>query len=374
MRIGLVSQSYDNRTGIGRIVKALALEFVGLGHAVSCAAQHFEDVDRRITECHVPSLSSSKALNKMLFTLNGSPFSGGEVDIINTFGVGRGANIVTAQSCHRAGMELLRSKSDQFLESRGLGLYDRVSLIDERVLLTVPTTKRIMAVSQLVKSQIETFYKVAPEKVTVVPNGVDYTLFKALRTRVDRSGQRMSLGFSPDDFVLLFVGNEFGRKGLKTLLQSLAALNDRKLRLLVVGGGDRQAYERRTAELGIMDNVSFMGNIPAPETMYLVADAFVIPSLYEPFGIVILEAMAAGVPVITSKSCGASEGMTDREHLLLLENPASVEELTEAIGLLSRDETMRRKLIAAGVEKAKEFSWDRIARKVLSVYEDVRRL
>jgi UDP-glucose:(heptosyl)LPS alpha-1,3-glucosyltransferase len=198
-------------------------------------------------------------------------------------------------------------------------------------------------------------------------------MFEELRTAVDRANLRVSLGFSPDDFVILFMGNEFGRKGLKGLLEALAAFGKSTVKLLVVGGGDVRAYGKFAAELGIAGNVRFMGSVPSPENLYLAADAFVLPTLYEPFGIVILEAMAAGVPVITSRLSGATEGMKDRHHALLLERPASVEELVETVGLLRKDETVRQNLIVAGLEKAKEFSWDKIARRVLAVYDDVRR-
>jgi UDP-glucose:(heptosyl)LPS alpha-1,3-glucosyltransferase len=303
----------------------------------------------------------------------GKPFRDDEADVINTFGVGRGADVVTAQSCHRGGMDVLRSRANQFLERPSIGFYDRVSLNDERILLTSPVTQRVIAVSELVKSQIEELYNVNPEDIAVVPNGVNFSLFEMLRTQVDRPSKRKSLGFSPDDFVLLFVGNEFGRKGLKALLQSLVALDDRNVQLLVVGSGNQQSYRRFATELGIATGVHFAGNIPSPEAMYLVADAFVLPSLYEPFGLVVLEAMAAGVPVITSKATGAVEGMLNRRHALLLEYPASVEELLEAVRLLKGDESLRKHLIASGFEKAKEFTWGKVAQRTLGIYDDVQR-
>ncbi|MBM2841786.1 MAG: hypothetical protein HW412_2314 [Bacteroidetes bacterium] len=373
MRIGLLCQSCDNRTGIGRIVNSLASEFSSLGHQVSCAAQFFDGTDERITRVQVPHLSSSKGLNKLLFRFNGMPFDRSKVDIVHTFGVGRGAHVVSAQSCHRAGMKLLSPLRSQLLERGNVGLYDRISLADERSLLTSPRTRRIIAVSRLVKSQVEEEYHVDPQLISVVPNGVNYKLLQELPDNKKRMEVRSRLGLSQSDFVLLFVGNEFGRKGLGVLLNAMKALRDKSLRLLVIGGGDQNAYARRASELGIADRVSFLGSVSNPETMYIAADAFVLPALYEPFGIVILEAMGAGVPVITSKSCGATEGMQHRRHVLHLDDLTSPEKLAEAIRMLRRDEVLRRTLIAAGVEKAKEFSWDRIARMMLAVYDEARR-
>ncbi|HCV42347.1 MAG TPA: hypothetical protein DGH68_02600 [Bacteroidetes bacterium] len=371
MKIGLVCESCDNRTGIGRIVNYLAGEFLELENEVRCAAQSFEGTHAKLIRRSVPRFSSSKGLNKILFGLNGPPFTGSEVDVMHSFGVGRGAQVVSAQSCHRAGMELLDPFRNEFLERRGFGLYDRVSLYDEKALLTSRSTKRIIAVSKLVKTQVENFYGVNPARVAVVPNGVNISLFEQLRNQIDRPRLRSSVGCSPDDFVVLFVGNEFGRKGLRVVLQSLRALNDRHVRLLVVGRGDRERYSRCAVDLGIADNVLFMGSVSAPETLYFAADAFVFPSLYEPFGIVVLEAMAAGVPVITTRSCGAVETMIHGEHGLYLENPCDIDDLSQQILRVVSDEELRARLAANGKQEARKYDWTSIAFWILNIYREI---
>jgi UDP-glucose:(heptosyl)LPS alpha-1,3-glucosyltransferase len=269
-------------------------------------------------------------------------------------------------------MELLRPYSSGFLEQHNCGVYDRVSLNDERALLTSSSTRKIIAVSKLVKSQIENFYPVNQEHIAVVPNGVNLAVFERLRKQTNRTELRSKVGCSRDDFLLLFVGNEFGRKGLRVVLQSLRALDDRRVRLLVVGNGDRARYSRLALDLGVVDNVHFVGSVPGPEDLYFAADAFVLPSIYEPFGIVVLEAMAAGVPVITSRLCGATEEMRHRQHVFHLADPTSIEELTEAIRVLMRDETLRKTLIDEGSEKVRDYSWDNVAHEMLSVYNEIR--
>jgi glycosyltransferase involved in cell wall biosynthesis len=105
----------------------------------------------------------------------------------------------------------------------------------------------------------------------------------------------------------------------------------------------------------------------------MAADLFVLPAIYEPFGIVVLEAMAAGVPAVVSRSCGAAEGMRHRHDLVLLEENGSVEELVEAIREVRQDESLRRTMSEAGKIKAREFSWDLIATKMLGIYSEVMR-
>lgn len=371
MRIGLVAQSCDARTGIGRVVNSLGRQFTEYGHDVVCASQHFEQVDDRIKQRRIPRFSSSGAVNKILLRLNGSPFSRAEIDIVHTFGVGPKADVVSAQSCHRAGMDLLANRRELFLERRPLGLYDRISLGDEHRLLNSHRTKLIIAVSDLVKLQIQKYYSVGADRITVIPNGVDCLRMQSLRKEINRSDLRDQFGLGENDFVLLFVGNEFGRKGLLTIFDSLVSLHDKDVRLLVAGAGDIDSYSRRASALGISAFVKFLGGVANPEPLFIAADAFVLPSLYEPFGIVILEAMAAGMPVIASCGCGAMERMQHGRDAWLLTNPASSEELAAAVRKLKENPLLRAELSAAGQEQARKFSWDRIALQMLSVYKGV---
>ena len=370
MRIGLLAQSIDRRTGIGRIANALATEFVGRGHAVYCTAQNLEREDARVRTCRIPRVPFSKGLSKVLLRYYKSPFES-DVDMFHSFGVGRGAQVVSAQSCHRAGLQLLRDT--KYKERLTTGFYDSVSLGDERALLTSHTTRRVVAVSQLVSRQIQEYYDVDPGMISIVPNGVDQKFFERLASDNVRPRIRKEFGLREDDFVLLFVGNEFSRKGLDVLISVLRGLANKHVHLLVAGGGNRAGYARLAADAGVAGQVKFVGSSSNPEPIYMAADMFVLPAIYEPFGIVVLEAMAAGVPVVVSRVCGAAEGMLHRHDLFLLEDHGSVEELVEAIRQVRQDETLRRTMSEAGRIKAKEFSWDLIATKMLGVYSEVMR-
>lgn len=371
MRIGLVCESCDRRTGIGRIVNSLGSVFLDNGHEVICASQRFEDVDRKISRYSIPHLTSSNGLNKLLFRFGMPAIRGLKADIVHTFGVGRGADVVSAQSCHHAGHSLLRCYRNQVLERGGFGFYDWVSLGDERALLNAPSTRAIIAVSQLVRSQIEEVYRIDPRKISVIPNGVDYSVFNELRTRDDRLDLQRTLGFPPDSFNLLFVGNEFGRKGLTAVLRAISLLRDKELRLVVVGAGQRRTYEVLAAELRVSESVTFTGSVPNPERFYVAADTLILPSLYEPFGMVVIEAMAAGLPVITSKACGATEGMVHGNHIYQVDDPASAEEVAEAIATLKANTLLRQNIAAGGLEKAKEFAWESVAQRILTVYKEI---
>ncbi len=371
MRIGLETLSCDNKTGIGRIVRALAAAFTVRGHEVHIFTHDAGQVDGFVHVHRVMGFPRSKAVSKLLFRVGEKlRLQRLQCDVIYSFGVGRAADVVAAQSCHRAGMEILQSHSLAAWERPNLGLYDLVSLNDEKTLLTSARTKRIIACSNLVKGQIVQHYGVDPTRIEVIPNGIAP---HARDRRNDTSiVMRKRCGIAREEKVLFFMGNEFARKGLQTVLEAVARLAMPGLRLLVAGGGNIQPYENLTQALRLAGKVTFLGSVNDPELWFDVADLFIFPTLYEPFGMVILEAMAAGVPVITSRSCGATEGMTHGLHGIFLDDPTSAGEVAEWIRTLLGDEGLRRRLSAAGRDIASQFCWDALADRTIEVLDSVR--
>ncbi len=368
MRIALVAQSCDNITGVGRIVSSLGEEFAAGVHEVHIVAQRISAVPQGAEPHKVFGFSSMNGVNKALFRyITPGVIRSLNCDVVNAFGVGRTATVVTAQSCHRAGMELLKKFTRERIWESNFGLFDRISLDDEQALFTSPKTKQIIAVSQFVKEQIAALYRVDRDRITVIPNGVNLSAF------ADNAAQRIFLRakyeLTPEDFALLFIGNEFDRKGLQTIIEALNVLRGQKHRLFIVGRGNSVPYKALAERLGVTDRVMFLGETNAPERLLALADAFVLPSLYEPFGIVVIEAMAAGVPVVTSRLTGAVEGMTHAEHGLYLDDPTSARELAHAVEELTNDGSLRHRLIEKGKMEAEQFSWQRIAARTLEVYE-----
>jgi UDP-glucose:(heptosyl)LPS alpha-1,3-glucosyltransferase len=370
MRIALETLSCDSQTGIGRIVRALAGVFVARGHAVDIVTTDPGDLAGQKHVHRAARVPGSRALSKVVFSFEERRIVKRlDHDIILSFGVGRMADVVAAQSCHKGGKKVLHRYALDGGDGRNWGLYDRVSLRDEKVLLTSEKTKRIIACSDRVKHEIIQEYKVSPGRITVIPNGVSVR-------NIDRSKKAVAQrkkegGIDTDEHVLLFVGNEFGRKGLRTILEAISRPGWKRIRLLVAGGGNIAAYSRLAHVLGVAERVTFLGCVREIERLFDCADLFVFPTLYEPFGMVVVEAMASGVPVITSRACGAVEGMTPRVHGLYLDDPSSIEEVAGAIQRLVSDEALRTSLSNAGREKAREFSWDLIGDKMLAVLSGV---
>jgi len=172
-------------------------------------------------------------------------------------------------------------------------------------------------------------------------------------------------------FVFLFVGNEFDRKGLQTVIEALPSLSQYPLHVRVAGNDNPRPYKRRAAELNVLDRLEFLGSVPAPEPLFMKAGALVFPTHYEPFGMVIIEAMAAGIPVITTRSAGAAEGLTDGVHGLFLDDPCSADELSQRMSAVLEDGALRETLSRNGRIAAERYDWSVIAAQHLDLYRKI---
>ncbi len=364
LTLALVAQSVDDTTGLGRIVSALATEYVRDGHCVHIVSQRCEATPGQWHS--VPDPLLTPAIGKFAFRLFEPSRTGKtRASVIHAFGVGAEADVVAAQSCHKAGVKIQASRRSGRIHSRNLGIYDRLSLDDERRLFTGPRRKRIVAVSRLVRLQILEEYNLPDDAVCIIPNGVHLDRFR----REERAG-----GFKRgpgEPFVLLFVGNEFDRKGLQTIIEALPLLPGLPLELHVAGNDDPGPYKRRAADLKVLDRLKFLGSVPAPESLFLQADALVFPTHYEPFGMVIIEAMAAGIPVITTRTAGAVEDMVDGVHGLYIDDPCSADELSRRIQLLLDNASLRETLGRNGRIEAERYAWPLIASRHIDLYRTI---
>jgi UDP-glucose:(heptosyl)LPS alpha-1,3-glucosyltransferase len=139
----------------------------------------------------------------------------------------------------------------------------------------------------------------------VIYNGVDLDRFHPARAASHRAATRAEAGLTKAEHVLLFAGSGYERKGLATAIEALPRLDG--TRLIVIGRGDETRYRRLAARLGLTDRIRWLGLRSDLERWYAAADVLVLPTRYEPFGNVHLEAMASGLPVITTTAAGGAE-------------------------------------------------------------------
>jgi UDP-glucose:(heptosyl)LPS alpha-1,3-glucosyltransferase len=181
----------------------------------------------------------------------------------------------------------------------------------EREMFQSPRLRAVICISKMVKQEIQGRFGVSNAKLHVLYNGVDTERFHPQRVRAQRAERRAALGYGEDDVVYLMVGSGFERKGVAMLLEAMRLLPDHA-RLLVVGHDKKLEHYRAMARrLGLAPRVCFAGGQDDVLPYYGAADVFAMPTLYEPFGNVILEAMACGLPVVTSTKCGGGELIVD---------------------------------------------------------------
>ena len=235
------------------------------------------------------------------------------------------------------------------------------------VRLTTRRSDRIIAISRNTRDDLVRLLGVPPERIDVVPQGLGMT-----RTgqAADEGGLRDSYGLGARP-VVLSVSAKRPHKNLARLLEAMALL-DAETRPVLVVPGYRTWYEDelrdRAVALGIADDVRFLGWIPAAELegLYALATCFVFPSLYEGFGLPVLEAMQRGVPVACSARSSLPEVARDAA---LLFDPEDVGAIADAVRVLLTDRETADRLREAGRARAAEFTWEATADGVLRSYE-----
>jgi glycosyltransferase involved in cell wall biosynthesis len=221
--------------------------------------------------------------------------------------------------------------------------------------------KRIVAVSAKVKEELIDL-GVSPEKIAVITNGVDSEEFAP--GKIDRS----SLGL-PENVLLAFFAGDIRtpRKNLDTVLQALVKVPS--LHLAIAGTIESSPYPQLAANLKIDDRTHFLGYRTDIAELMQAMDLFVFPSRYEPFGMVISEAMATGLPVITCRNTGAAEIVTSECGIVLSDSEDAME-LTKALERLSGDRLLREQMGKAGRAIAKRHSWKSKAESYLQLFEE----
>lgn len=202
------------------------------------------------------------------------------------------------------------------LQRLGVALnpYHHYVLAAEKKLFASPRLKAVICNSRMVKEEIMRHFQVPQEKLHVIYSGVDLETFHPRLKELHRVSIRAQLNIPSDATLFLFVGSGFERKGLAALLHALAQLPPAAQ--LAVVGHDRHAqhYQRLATQLGIAKRVHFLGPQADVKPFYGAADALALPTLYDPFPNAALEALACGLPVITSSKSGAAELIRDGEN------------------------------------------------------------
>jgi len=227
----------------------------------------------------------------------------------------------------------------------------------------------IVAISDSVKTDLALLEGAPPEAIVVVPNGVDTDRFHPRNRERYRTQIRRELGLTESEIVVLFVGNSWGRKGLSTTIQSIRGPGEASVRLVVVGDGHPAAFVDDLPE-EVASRIIFAGVRSADvERFYAAADVFMLPTLYEPFGLVVLEALASGIPAIVSACAGATEWLEDGRDLVLLQDPTDAAEAGAALRSVIADPIFAARLAENGHRAAARLAWSVVASRLVGAVQ-----
>ncbi len=252
--------------------------------------------------------------------------------------------------------------------------WSKLALLSLKILvpLSARSSREIIALSQSSKRDVVKALKIPEDRINVTYMGVD-KIFHPHHTRPEILKIKNRMGIKGN--FILSVANSHPHKNLRRLLQAYHILRkDRGIthQLLLAGNPGRDHLElmRTVRKLGIDQEVIFTGYLPGHQMplVYQAADLFVFPSLYEGFGLPILESMACGTPVVSSNAASLPE-VVGKAGILV--DPYDIDEMAEAMYRVLSDKSVAEELTKRGLEQSKKFSWTETARKTLAIYEKV---
>jgi glycogen(starch) synthase len=232
---------------------------------------------------------------------------------------------------------------------------------------------RVITCSHYMRDHVADIYGLEEEQVTVIPNGIDPLDLQAVE---DLEELRARFA-APDQRLVLLVGRLVHEKGFQLALEALPGIVEHlgDVRFLVAGSGTHEAQLRAQAsELGLDPHGTFLGWIgdDVLHSLYRIADLCVVPSLYEPFGLVALEAMASGCPCIVADTGGLREIVPADDRVGLRFNGGDAEHLAVMIERLLTDDPLRDRLVAEASEHVLRFDWGDVGRRTAQLYAQLR--
>jgi glycosyltransferase involved in cell wall biosynthesis len=378
--------------GTGAYVYYLSNELMKLGNSASIVTGYGENRDIKITENHriffikslkapvIKSFLFAAAASKKLNDLRGSfPVDVAHVNLplVPSFAVpsGFGRTLVsTVHSTWKGEAEAISGEPYSRLNSNEKFMVSfnwLLRFFEERMLAR---SNRLIAVSDFTKRELLQYYKVKEFKIRVIHNGVDVDKFKPA---IDKRKAKEELGFNPEDKAILSVGRLYARKGLFTLIESIALVTRKfkNAKFIIAGKGLSNEMKKLVSyaiKIGVKDKIVFTGYFPDKKLpkLYQAADIFAFSTFYENLPFAVLEALSTGLPVVTTNVGGIPEMIQESKNGFLVE-PANSRELADRIlyYLEHPAEASEMGLLARrNIEN--HFDWRLIVKKVVKVYDE----
>jgi len=365
LRIAFVVHDYHRHGGHARYTAELATRF-RRDHDVTVFANTIDDRDSTgITFHRVPAWRRNALTSILSFIAPGTLAVRGGFDVVHAQGLcGLRHNLATAHFC-QSGWFAGLAREGVRLTGKQRVFRTLVTGLERRALCQ-PATRRVIAVSDRVRRDLAEFYG-RTTGVEVVYHGTDTATFHPDTRARYRAEVRTAAGLPDDRFVALYVGDL--KKGVIAAIQSVARTPG--VTLLVLSASDPTPYRAVATAEKVEARVVFHPHSRRVETFFAAADAFVFPTVYDPFGLVITEAMASGLPVVTSRMAGAGELISDGVDGLLTDRAWDVPAIAAHLARLRDDPGLRDRLGAAARARVEPLTWARTAAETLEVYRRV---
>ena len=371
MRIAVIRQKFVNYGGAEQFVSGYTNQLASMGHAIHIFANQWTPSNHPNIKIHavraIKRNSFLRVLSFAWFALRST--SSKSFDIVQSHERTWSQDVYRAgDGCHREWLER-RACYLPFMKKFffRFNLFHQLVLILEKRIFEKGECKKIIAISEMVKRDILKHYQLPEDRVKVVYNGVQLDRFNPSNRKFFRDEIRQQLRIFDEEVMILFVGSGFERKGLEYLIKSVQYMKQKNWRLVLVGKGKWKRYLGFASKEN-QGKITHLEPIDEIEKMYAAADFFVLPSIYEPFGNANLEALASGLPIITSRNCGAAEIITPKKEGIVLEDPSDYKAIAAAIGFLM-DSKIRESMGESARLLAEKFTQERNASEMLEVYQ-----
>ncbi len=338
MKLAIICRPFSFYGGVETATAGLMGELLARGHSIDLVSTQAQADVPGARVRRLPILRHPSVLRLLSFAVAARlALKGAGYDIVQSH------ERCLLQDVYRAGEGTHRG----YLHAMGrdharMNPFHRAVCALEKRIFRLKSARHIAAISRRDKAEIERLYATPPERVSLVYNGVDLDRFHPDNRARFRGPMRAALGLREQDWVILFVGSGFARKGLGVLLPAMAQLRDPHSRLVVAGKGHPDPYQRQARALGVERRVLWIGPRPDVSHLYAMADVVALPAFYEPFGNVHLEALASGVPVLASACAGGAEVVNHGESGFVVAEPTAA-------------------LVAAGIEALRDLDPARAA-------------
>jgi UDP-glucose:(heptosyl)LPS alpha-1,3-glucosyltransferase len=365
LRIAYVVHDYHRRGGHSRYVAELATRFRN-DHDIHIYANRFDESDSdRLHFIHVPAIRSSALSTVLSFFLPATLLLKTGYDIVHSQGFcGWQQDITTCHFIQEAWFEHLRVAQNGVLNWRQKLVKYSLRWLERSAFRS--STRRVIAISKMIQNDLATYFH-RRRGVEVIYHGVDLETFHPRNRPIWRETIRRELNVPEETCLAIFVGNP--DKGAAPAIRAIAGVPN--LILAIVSGADYRRYRELAAELNVTDRVRFCHATPHVQRYYAAADLFVFPTVYDPYGMVISEAMASGLPVITSATAGASELIESGVEGFVISPAWDVEQIRETIARLVQDTALRERVGSAARSKIEAYHWDAVAERTMQLYREI---